>query len=79
MENAANSVACHQCNNRNIISEDKLLAEDAAITLKFLRSAIFYLLTDGENWNGHLGAVSSILEFTPEERLAIERVGRHYL
>jgi len=48
------------------------------MTLKFLRSAIFYLLTDGENWNGHVRAVQSILEFSPEEKSAVERAVGHW-
>jgi len=51
---------------------------DPAMTLSFLRSAIFYLLTDSENWNGHIRAVQSILEFSAEERSAVERAIGHW-
>lgn len=47
--------------------------QDAEITLKFLKSAFYYFLTDRENTNGHLAAIQSILGFTPDEKLAIER------
>jgi hypothetical protein len=50
---------------------------DPSTILKFLRSAIFYLLTDNENGAEHLRAIQSILEFSPEERFAVERVGRN--
>ncbi|XP_046457196.1 protein quick-to-court-like isoform X1 [Daphnia pulex] len=50
---------------------------DPSILLKFLRSAIFYLLTDSENGAEHLRAIQSILEFSPEERYAVERAARH--
>lgn len=49
---------------------------DPSILLRFLRSAIFYLLTDSENGTEHLRAIQSILEFSPEERCAVERMGR---
>jgi len=47
---------------------------DPAITLKFLRSAIFYLLTDAENWDGHIRAVQNILDFSLEERNLIDKM-----
>lgn len=47
--------------------------EDAEITLKFLKSAFYYFLTDRENTTGHLSAIQSILGFTTEEKQAIER------
>ena len=46
---------------------------DPIITLQFLRSAIFYLFTDSENYAQHVAAIQSILRFSPEERSAVER------
>ena len=59
---------------RKLLESHNLRKEqDAEITLKFLKSAFYYFLTDRENTNGHLAAIQSILGFTPEEKLAIER------
>ncbi|XP_034667423.1 protein Hook homolog 1 isoform X2 [Drosophila subobscura] len=44
---------------------------DPEVTLQFLKSAIFYFLTDKENSQGHLQAIESILEFTDEEKQKI--------
>ncbi|KAH8287925.1 hypothetical protein KR018_007300, partial [Drosophila ironensis] len=44
---------------------------DPEVTLQFLKSAIFYFLTDKENSQGHLQAIESILEFTDAEKLKI--------
>ncbi|KAH8413051.1 hypothetical protein KR009_007738, partial [Drosophila setifemur] len=41
---------------------------DPEVTLQFLKSAIFYFLTDKENSQGHLQAIESILEFTDAEK-----------
>lgn len=46
---------------------------DAEITLQFLKSAIYYFLTDKENHHGHLNAIESILGFTDAERHNIDR------
>ncbi|XP_036138306.1 uncharacterized protein LOC105838914 isoform X2 [Monomorium pharaonis] len=48
---------------------------DAEITLQFLKSAIYYFLTDKENHHGHLNAIESILGFTDAER---HNIDRHY-
>lgn len=40
---------------------------DPEITLQFLKSAVYYFLTDRENNQGHLKAIQSILGFTSTE------------
>ncbi|XP_049826578.1 protein quick-to-court isoform X2 [Aethina tumida] len=40
---------------------------DPEITLQFLKSAVYYFLTDRENSQGHLKAIQSILGFTTTE------------
>ncbi|XP_011704401.1 PREDICTED: uncharacterized protein LOC105459807 isoform X2 [Wasmannia auropunctata] len=49
---------------------------DPEITLQFLKSAIYYFLTDKENHHGHLNAIESILGFTEAERHNIDRYYR---
>ncbi|ALC38239.1 qtc [Drosophila busckii] len=46
---------------------------DPEVKLQFLKSAIFYFLTDKENSQGHLQAIESILEFTDEEKQKISQ------
>ncbi|XP_020714222.1 mucin-5AC isoform X2 [Ceratitis capitata] len=46
---------------------------DPEVTLQFLKSAIYYFLTDKENSQGHLQAIESILEFTEAEKLNISK------
>ncbi|XP_060523308.1 protein quick-to-court isoform X2 [Cylas formicarius] len=46
---------------------------DPEITLQFLRSAVYYFLTDKENSRGHLRAIESILGFSPNEIANIDR------
>lgn len=46
---------------------------DPEITLQFLKSAIYYFLTDKENNQGHLRAIQSILGFTPNEISIIDK------
>uniref|UniRef100_A0A1Y1NAG1 GRIP domain-containing protein n=2 Tax=Photinus pyralis TaxID=7054 RepID=A0A1Y1NAG1_PHOPY len=46
---------------------------DPEITLQFLKSAIYYFLTDKENNQGHLRAIQSILGFTPSEISTIDK------
>ncbi|RZC38071.1 myosin heavy chain, clone 203 [Asbolus verrucosus] len=46
---------------------------DPEITLQFLKSAIYYFLTDRENSQGHLKAIQSILGFTPIEISSIDK------
>ncbi|XP_053961053.1 protein quick-to-court isoform X1 [Anastrepha ludens] len=46
---------------------------DPEVTLQFLKSAIYYFLTDKENSQGHLQAIESILEFTEAEKQNINR------
>lgn len=59
---------------RSLESRKTKSQEDAEVTLKFLKSAIFYFLTDRENSAGHLAAIMSILGFNEEERAAIDRM-----
>lgn len=46
---------------------------DPEVTLQFLKSAIYYFLTDKENSQGHLNAIESILGFTDVEKSNISR------
>ncbi len=46
---------------------------DPEVTLQFLKSAIYYFLTDKENTQGHLNAIESILGFSELEKLNIDR------
>ncbi|KAG7208651.1 hypothetical protein KM043_014856 [Ampulex compressa] len=49
---------------------------DPEITLQFLKSAIYYFLTDKENHQGHLNAIESILGFTDTEKHNIDKIYR---
>ncbi|XP_017892371.1 uncharacterized protein LOC108632361 isoform X2 [Ceratina calcarata] len=49
---------------------------DPVITLQFLKSAVYYFLTDKENHQGHLNAIESILGFTEIEKHNIDKVYR---
>jgi len=51
---------------------------DPEITLQFLKSAIYYFLTDKENHQGHLNAIESILGYNENERLNIEKLYRSH-
>ncbi|XP_055594290.1 protein quick-to-court-like isoform X1 [Uranotaenia lowii] len=46
---------------------------DPEVTLQFLKSAIYYFLTDKENSQGHLNAIESILGFSETERSNIDK------
>ncbi|XP_055858007.1 protein quick-to-court isoform X2 [Episyrphus balteatus] len=46
---------------------------DPEVTLQFLKSAVYYFLTDKENSQGHLKAIESILEFTEAEKQNITK------
>lgn len=46
---------------------------DPEITLQFLKSAIYYFLTDKENSQGHLKAIQSILGFSSNEIANIDK------
>lgn len=41
-------------------------------TLLFLKSAVYYFLTDEANCQGHLHAIQSILGFTEAEKQSID-------
>lgn len=47
---------------------------DPEATLQFLKSAVYYFLTDRENHLGHLKAIESILAFTSTEKSNIEKL-----
>lgn len=53
--------------------ETKPSRVDPEITLQFLKSAIYYFLTDKENSQGHLSAIESILGFSEKEKQAIDK------
>ncbi|XP_026321458.1 uncharacterized protein LOC113231377 isoform X3 [Hyposmocoma kahamanoa] len=46
---------------------------DPEVTLQFLKSAIYYFLTDPENHQGHLSAIENILGFTEAEKKNIRK------
>ncbi|KAM7352630.1 GRIP domain-containing protein quick-to-court isoform 2-T4 [Cochliomyia hominivorax] len=46
---------------------------DPEVTLQFLKSAVYYFLTDKENSQGHLQAIESILEFSEAEKQTINK------
>ncbi|XP_061391897.1 protein quick-to-court [Musca vetustissima] len=46
---------------------------DPEVTLQFLKSAVYYFLTDKENSQGHLQAIESILEFSEAEKQVISK------
>ncbi|KAG6443266.1 uncharacterized protein LOC115455813 isoform X3 [Manduca sexta] len=46
---------------------------DPEVTLQFLKSAIYYFLTDPENHQGHLNAIENILGFTDTEKKNIRK------
>ncbi|XP_065088913.1 protein quick-to-court isoform X2 [Ochlerotatus camptorhynchus] len=46
---------------------------DPEVTLQFLKSAIYYFLTDKENSQGHLNAIESILGFSATEKSNIDK------
>jgi hypothetical protein len=46
---------------------------DSDVTLQFLKSAVFYFLTDRENYANHLRAIQSILNFDAREKKKIEQ------
>lgn len=46
---------------------------DPEITLQFLKSAVYYFLTDKENSQGHLRAIQSILGFSDSEIYNIDK------
>ena len=47
--------------------------DDPETTLQFLKSAVYYFLTDRDNHLGHLRAIESILGFTLAEKHDIEK------
>uniref|UniRef100_A0A146MAQ3 GRIP domain-containing protein n=2 Tax=Lygus hesperus TaxID=30085 RepID=A0A146MAQ3_LYGHE len=59
---------------RRLLESKKTKSEqDAEVTLQFLKSAVYYFLTDRENATGHLAAIQSILGFSGDEKSAIEK------
>ncbi|KAK9505288.1 hypothetical protein O3M35_009378 [Rhynocoris fuscipes] len=70
---------CRKTMYRRLLESRKPRSEqDAEVTLQFLKSAVYYFLTDRENTTGHLAAIQSILGFTREERNAIEKATAAY-
>jgi len=53
--------------------ESKPCKVDPEVTLQFLKSAIYYFLTDKENTQGHLRAIESILGFSDKEKQNIDK------
>jgi hypothetical protein len=53
--------------------ETKPCKVDPEVTLQFLKSAVYYFLTDKENSQGHLNAIESILGFTDKEKQSIDK------
>ncbi|XP_022196312.2 uncharacterized protein LOC111053702 isoform X2 [Nilaparvata lugens] len=54
-------------------SRQSVSQQDPEITLNFLKSAVYYFLTDRENSQRHLSAIESILGFTDNEKMNIEK------
>lgn len=46
---------------------------DPEVTLQFLKSAVYYFLTDPENHQGHLSAIENILGFSEAEKQKIRK------
>lgn len=46
---------------------------DPEVTLQFLKSAIYYFLTDPVNHQGHLNAIENILGFSETEKSNIRK------
>nr|XP_045586019.1 protein quick-to-court-like isoform X5 [Procambarus clarkii] len=67
-------IACRNNNNNNSITRNGEL--DPEVTLQFLKSAIYYFLTDKDNSRGHLRAIESILGYTDSERYNIDKVAK---
>ncbi|KAJ8681146.1 hypothetical protein QAD02_016933 [Eretmocerus hayati] len=59
---------------RIVESRNSQGALDPEITLQFLKSAIYYFLTDKDNLQGHLNAIESILGFSEAEKHNIDRI-----
>lgn len=60
---------------RALLESSKLkTGNDAEMTLRFLKTAIFYYLTDTTNCRDHLTAIESILGYSDEEKAKIEKV-----
>lgn len=62
----------HNNNHNNSSSRNGEL--DPEVTLQFLKSAIYYFLTDKDNSKGHLRAIESILGYSDSERHNIDKV-----
>ncbi|XP_042223444.1 location of vulva defective 1-like isoform X6 [Homarus americanus] len=61
-------------NNNNSSSTNRNGELDPEVTLQFLKSAIYYFLTDKDNSKGHLRAIESILGYSDSERYNIDKV-----
>lgn len=60
---------------RALLDASKLKSgNDAEMTLRFLKTAIFYFLTDMTNSRDHLAAIESILGFSEDEKAKIEKI-----
>ena len=57
--------------------ETKPSRVDPEVTLQFLKSAVYYFLTDKENSQGHLQAIESILGFSEKEKETIEKAQKN--
>lgn len=58
---------------RQLIEAKNKSKIDPEVTLQFLKSAVYYFLTDKENSQGHLKAIQSILGFTANEISNIDK------
>lgn len=57
--------------NRLIDAQQSKNRIDPEVKLQFLKSAVYYFLTDKENSQGHLNAIESILGFSDAEKATI--------
>lgn len=66
---------CFQAMYRRIVESQKggKTNIDPEVTLQFLKSAVYYFLTDPENHQGHLSAIENILGFTEAEKQNIRK------
>ncbi|CAB0013777.1 unnamed protein product [Nesidiocoris tenuis] len=70
---------CRKTMYRRLLESRRTKSEqDAEVTLQFLKSAVYYFLTDRENATGHLAAIQSILGFSGDEKSAIEKASHSW-
>lgn len=61
-----------------VVPIDKTTPNDAETTLNFLKSAVYYYLTDPNNAKNHLAAIQSILGYTNAEKENMDKALSNY-